>query len=317
MITAILSFFIDTVVGDPGGKWHPVALIGRLIAFLERIFYRKEQGRNFQFLSGAIVVLLTICICYDLTAFLMHGIAFLPFTYADTILGAIILSFTICPRSLAKAGRDIYELLAQGNLAKAREAVGRIVGRDTRNLNDGEIARATVETIAENTNDGIIAPLFYFVIGGVPLAVMYRAVNTLDSMLGYHNERYEYFGKTAARLDDVFGYIPARITGVLFVLSAMLLGFDAHHALDTMRRDAAKHPSPNGGYCEASMAGALHIRLGGYNTYFGKKQFRAYMGEVLELVAPKHILESIRMMYTATVLFLLLAYFLLAVMGYA
>ena len=317
MITAILSFFIDTVVGDPGGKWHPVALIGRLIAFLERIFYRKEQGRNFQFLSGAIVVLLTICICYDLTAFLMHGIAFLPFTYADTILGAIILSFTICPRSLAKAGRDIYELLAQGNLAKAREAVGRIVGRDTRNLNDGEIARATVETIAENTNDGIIAPLFYFVIGGVPLAVMYRAVNTLDSMVGYHNERYEYFGKTAARLDDVFGYIPARITGVLFVLSAMLLGFDAHHALDTMRRDAAKHPSPNGGYCEASMAGALHIRLGGYNTYFGKKQFRAYMGEVLELVAPKHILESIRMMYTATVLFLLLAYFLLAVMGYA
>ena len=317
MITAILSFFIDTVVGDPGGKWHPVALIGRLIAFLERIFYRKEQGRNFQFLSGAIVVLLTICICYDLTAFLMHGIAFLPFTYADTILGAIILSFTICPRSLAKAGHDIYELLAQGNLAKAREAVGRIVGRDTRNLNDGEIARATVETIAENTNDGIIAPLFYFVIGGVPLAVMYRAVNTLDSMLGYHNERYEYFGKTAARLDDVFGYIPARITGVLFVLSAMLLGFDAHHALDTMRRDAAKHPSPNGGYCEASMAGALHIRLGGYNTYFGKKQFRAYMGEVLELVAPKHILESIRMMYTATVLFLLLAYFLLAVMGYA
>lgn len=317
MITAILSFFIDTVVGDPGGKWHPVALIGRLIAFLEQIFYRKEQSRNFQFLSGAIVVLLTICICYDLTAFLMHGISFLPFTYADTILGAIILSFTICPKSLAKAGHGIYTLLAAGNLEKAREAVGRIVGRDTRNLNDGEIARATVETIAENTNDGIIAPLFYFVIGGVPLAVMYRAVNTLDSMLGYHNERYEYFGKTAARLDDVFGYIPARITGVLFVLSAMLLGFDAHHALDTMRRDAAKHPSPNGGYCEASMAGALHIRLGGYNTYFGKKQFRAYMGEVLELVAPKHILESIRMMYTATVLFLLLAYFLLAVMGYA
>lgn len=317
MVTAILAFFIDTVVGDPGGKWHPVALIGRLIAFLERIFYRKEQSRNFQFLSGAIVVLLTICLCYDLTAALMHAVSFLPLSYADTIVGAIVLSFTICPKSLAKAGRDIYTLLAAGDLVKAREAVGRIVGRDTRNLDDGEMARATVETVAENTNDGIIAPLFYFVIGGVPLAVMYRAVNTLDSMLGYHNARYEYFGKAAARLDDVFGYIPARITGMLFVLSALLLGLDAHRALDTMRRDAAKHPSPNGGCCEAPMAGALHIRLGGYNTYFGKKEFRAYMGEVLELVAPKHILASIRMMYTAVILFLLLAYFLLVVMGYA
>ena len=207
-------------------------------------------------------------------------------------------------------------LLAHDDIAGARRRVGWIVGRETAQLDAGEISRATVETIAENTTDGIIAPLFFFAIGGMPLAVLYRAANTMDSMLGYKNEKYLYFGRAAARLDDVLSYIPARITGLLFVVSAGFLGFDVRHALAVMRRDAAKHPSPNGGYAEASMAGALHIRLGGFNTYFGKKTFRAYMGDAIEQLAPHHIMESIRMMYTATVLFLITAYLVFEIMKY-
>ena len=165
-----------------------------------------------------------------------------------------------------------------------------------------------METIAENTVDGIIAPLFFFVLGGVPLAVLYRAANTMDSMIGYKNDKYLYFGRAAAKLDDVLNYIPARITGVLFIFAACLLGFDYKNAYDMMLRDADKHPSPNGGYAEATVAGALHIRLGGINSYFGKKSLRAYMGEAIELTAPKHIMECIRMMYTVTVMFIIITY---------
>ncbi len=165
--------------------------------------------------------------------------------------------------------------------------------------------------------DGTIAPLFWFAIGGVPLAVLYRAANTMDSMLGYKNERYLYFGRPAARLDDVLNYIPARITGLLFVMSAFLLGYDGHNALRVMRRDAAKHPSPNGGYAEAAMAGALQIRLGGENSYFGQKTFRAYMGDVLTAIVPQHILAANRMMYTAVMLFLTLAFLLFQWCGFS
>ena len=168
--------------------------------------------------------------------------------------------------------------------------------------------------MAENTVDGIIAPFFFFLLGGLPLAYMYRAVNTLDSMVGYKNDKYLYFGRVSARLDDVANYIPARITGLLFVLAALILKLDWHNSWRMLRRDASKHPSPNGGWAEASVAGALRIRLGGYNSYFGRESFRAYMGEPYEELGAKHILGCTRLMYTATVLFLLLAH--LALQGY-
>ncbi|XOQ26819.1 MAG: Cobalamin biosynthesis protein CobD [Mitsuokella multacida] len=316
MNIAILAFVIDTIIGDPRTKLHPVVLIGRLISFLERIYYRREDGNQRKFFNGAILVLLVLFITYDVAAGIIYLAYYIPWEWGVEAVEALLLAFTISPKSLAKAGRGIYALLLTGEIDKARKAVGWIVGRDTEHLDEAEIARATVETIAENTVDGVIAPLFFFVLGGVPLAFLYRAANTMDSMLGYKNEKYLYFGRAAAKLDDVLNYIPARITGLLFVMAAMLLGFDAHNALQMMRRDASKHPSPNGGYAEATMAGALHIRLGGVNSYFGKKTFRAYMGEALEATSPKHIMESIRMMYTATVLFLIFAYALLKFMGY-
>ena len=224
----------------------------------------------------------------------------------DILIEALILSFMISPRSLAEAGQELHHLLIIGDIEEARRKVGWIVGRDTDKLDEPEIVRATVETVAENTVDGIVSPLFFFMIGGLPLAIAYRAANTMDSMIGYKNDKYIYFGRTAARLDDVMNYIPARLTALLFIASATMLRLDYKNAITMMKRDANKHPSPNGGYAEATVAGALHIRLGGYNSYFGKMSFREYMGDPVEVLAPQHIMLTIKMMYTATILFLII-----------
>jgi adenosylcobinamide-phosphate synthase len=193
-------------------------------------------------------------------------------------------------------------------MEQARYKVGWIVGRDTASLTTAEVTRATVETVAENIVDGIISPLFYAVIGGVPLACLYRAVNTMDSMVGYKNEKYRDFGMAAARVDDVFNYIPARITGLLIVLSAALLRHNADGALQTIRRDASKHPSPNSGFSEAGVAGALGVRLGGLNYYGGVASLRAYMGEEKKELNPIHIEQTIHIMYLVTTLFIVAAF---------
>ncbi|MDY5717585.1 MAG: adenosylcobinamide-phosphate synthase CbiB [Selenomonas sp.] len=308
MLTGIIAFLIDTIIGDPRTKYHPVVLMGKLIALLEHCFYRADDSDNKKFVMGIMLVIITLLISYEVAAAIMMLSYQIPFSWGSAAVGGLLLSFTISPNSLAKAGKGIYALLIMGELTEAREKVGWIVGRDTNDLDDAEIARATIETIAENTVDGIIAPLFFFVLGGVPLAVLYRAANTMDSMIGYKNEKYLYFGRGAAKLDDVLNYIPARITAMLFLFSALILGFDYRNAYRIMQRDAAKHPSPNGGYAEATMAGALHIRLGGMNSYFGRKSFRAYMGDAMVLIVPQHIMAATRMMYTATVLFIIVLY---------
>lgn len=308
MLTGIIAFLIDTIIGDPRNQYHPVVLMGKLIALLEHCFYRADDSDNKKFVMGIMLVIITLLISYEVAAAIMMLSYQIPFSWGSAAVGGLLLSFTISPNSLAKAGKGIYTLLIMGELTEAREKVGWIVGRDTKDLDDAEIARATIETIAENTVDGIIAPLFFFVLGGVPLAVLYRAANTMDSMIGYKNEKYLYFGRGAAKLDDVLNYIPARITAMLFLFSALILGFDYRNAYRIMQRDAAKHPSPNGGYAEATMAGALHIRLGGMNSYFGRKSFRAYMGDAMVLIVPQHIMAAIRMMYTATVLFIIVLY---------
>ena len=316
MLTAICAFLIDAIIGDPRSSWHPVVLMGRLISFLERAFYGSADSDGKKFAMGGLLVLLVLLISYDAAAALLHFSYCLP-GWGSALAGALLLSFMISPNSLAKAGKGIYALLLLDNLEEARKQVSWIVGRDTDKLSEGEIVRATVETIAENTVDGIIAPLFYFAIGGVPLAVLYRAANTMDSMLGYKNEKYLYFGRAAARLDDALNLIPARLTGLLFILGARLLGFDSRHALAMMKRDARKHPSPNGGYAEATVAGALHIRLGGMNSYFGKESFRAYMGDPIQELAPRHIMECIRLMYTAVILYLIGFYVVFSCLGYS
>lgn len=308
MNVGILAFLMDCVIGDPRSKFHPVVLIGKLIAGLETWLYCPEDSDKRKFWRGLLLMLLVLVICYGATAGIVYGVRRLGLPYFSWGVEALLLSFTISPRNLAEAGREIQRYLAAGDIEEARFKVGWIVGRDTDKLTVPEITRATVETIAENIVDGVISPLFFFFLGGVPLAVAYRAANTMDSMIGYKNEKYLFFGRAAARTDDAWNYIPARITGLLLVLAAWLLKYDWREAWRMMRRDAAKHPSPNGGFTEATVAGALGIRLGGLNYYFGRPSFRTYMGEPRQELSPRHISGAIRLMYAATILFLLVAF---------
>ncbi|ERJ95978.1 adenosylcobinamide-phosphate synthase CbiB [Selenomonas sp. oral taxon 892] len=307
-LLAMGAFFLDTVLGDPQTRWHPVAVLGRFISLLERLLYPTGGSNQRKFVMGSLLVLFILCIAYAFAEGLLLAVRQLPVAWGSDAVSVLLLYFCISPRMLAKAGQDIYMLLVKGDLPAAREHVGYIVGRDTAQLDEADAARAAIETVAENTVDGVIAPFFFFALGGAPLAVLYRAANTMDSMLGYRNERYLYFGRMAARVDDVLNYIPARISGVLFVMAAFLLGYDGRNALNILVRDAAGHPSPNGGHAEAPVAGALHIRLGGINYYFGERHFRAYMGDAHMDISAKHILGAIRLMYTVAVLFLLFYY---------
>jgi len=308
-----LAVLVDRVVGDPHVRWHPVVLMGTLIGWLEKKLRFSQHSPRRKRLAGLLLVVIVLLISYLVSWAVIRGLGALS-PWLAWIGGAVLLAFTVTPRSLAEAGMEIRQYLDAGDLATARTKVSWIVGRDTERLEEGEVVRATVETVAENIVDGIIAPLFYAFIGGVPLAYLYRSVNTLDSMVGYKNDKYFDFGKVAARTDDCFNYIPARITGVLIVLAAFLLGYSAKGAVSAIGLDAAKHPSPNSGITEAGVAGALSVRLGGYNSYGGQVSFRAYMGQALNVLRPVHIGQTIRIMQTVTVLFIIAAT-LLAVMG--
>lgn len=296
-MAVIWALLFDTLLGDPRVKIHPVALIGSLIAWLERIFYRSAAGKKEQFLAGMVLSIIVLLAVYDIVYAVMLGISYIDNAYVSYAAEGFILFWTICPRSLAQAANEIRHYLLRHRLRIARAKVGWIVGRDTEKLSEGEVVRATVETVAENTIDGILSPLFFFALGGAPLAACYRAANTLDSMIGYKNDKYLYFGRFAARLDDVLNYIPARIGALLYILMAALLRYDWKGAWRIVRRDASKHPSPNGGYAEAAVAGALGIRLGGYNSYFGKVSFRAYMGDPRHELGPGHIRQAVHLMY--------------------
>ncbi len=306
MITAVAAFFIDTLIGDPRSKYHPVVLIGNLISFLEKFLRRDTDDNRKKIYMGGVLVTTVLLVSYGVGLLIIVLVNLTESLMARIFVEALVFSFMISPRSLAEAGIEIYTLLDNEDIIEARRKVGWIVGRDTDNLNEVEIVRATVETVSENTVDGVIAPLFYFLIGGLPLAMAYRAINTMDSMIGYKNKKYLFFGRVAARIDDIANFIPARITGILFIISAFLLDLDYKSAWDMMIRDASKHPSPNGGYAEATVAGALNIRLGGMNSYFGVKHFRAYMGDPIEMLDSEHILMTIVLMYTATIIFFII-----------
>lgn len=313
---ALLAVIIDTIIGDPNTKFHPVALMGKLIDVLDKLLRKDTASAPTKLVCGFILVVIVLAFCYGLIYYILLGLQMLKIPeWALILVQAVILSFMISPKSLAKAGNDIYVELIHNDLNAARKKVNYIVSRDVNQMDRKDITRATIETVAENIVDGIISPLFFFFIGGLPLAVLYRAANTMDAMIAYKNDKYLYFGRTAARVDDVLNFIPARITGILLVIIACWQKHDYKNAFKMMLRDAKKHPSPNGGYSEATVAGALGIRLGGINFYFGHQTFRAYMGEATHELAPEHIKQTINMMYGVSILFVLLGAVIVAILS--
>jgi len=305
------AFVLDLIVGDPDWSFHPIRLIGRLITRLEALLRTIRPDRMSEKTGGIVLCLMVICFTYGTVWAVIYG-AYAINGYCGFILTCTIVFFSLSLKSLGNAALEVRRALADNDEAGARKHLAHIVGRDTERLSRPEMVRATVETVAENTSDGIIAPLFFVLLGGAPLAMSYKAINTLDSMVGYKDEKYSNFGWASARCDDLANYLPARITGFLLVTAAFLLGKDWRNAMRTMVRDASKHASPNSGYPESAVAGALKIQLGGTNYYRGIARTTPFLGREVAPLNEHAIGDAVRMMYCASALMFL---FCLLVLG--
>lgn len=288
-----LAYLADIIIGDPDFIIHPVVIIGKGISFMENRLMKMTNSSIGLKLLGVLLTTIIVGSSWLITYFALKILLGLNF-WLYIITAVWLISTTIAGKSLKKAALEIFHLLKSNDIMAARQKVGWIVGRDTENLDAKEIIRATVETVAENIVDGITAPLFYAFIGGAPLAIAYRATNTLDSMVGYKNEKYKDFGWAAARFDDILNFIPARITAILIVIGITFLKFPVKRTVKAILRDAPEHPSPNSGYPESAVAGALGIQLGGLNFYGGQSSFRAHMGENIVPLDAEHIIMANR-----------------------
>ncbi|MEX0806448.1 MAG: adenosylcobinamide-phosphate synthase CbiB [Candidatus Binatia bacterium] len=283
------AFLLDLAVGDPPWLLHPVVLMGKVISHGERSLRSGNARRDF--LAGMALSLLLIALSAGAGWALVALFHSLPH-WLSFIATAALASTTLATRGLLDSVKLIEAPLRAGNLAVAREKLGHIVGRETADLNQDKMLRASLESLSESTCDGIVAPLFYLSLGGVPLAMAYKAVSTLDSMIGYRTERYFYFGKFAARLDDVFNFLPARMTAFFIVIASLAVRLNPVRALRIVWRDHANHLSPNAGYPEAALAGAFGVRLGGPSIYFGKEIHKPYIGDDLTPVRIKMLKEG-------------------------
>jgi adenosylcobinamide-phosphate synthase len=297
-LVIFLALLLDFVIGDPSWLPHPVVAIGRLIHILDRILRCNWLNER---LAGVLLLFMVVFCSAGATWILLKALTtLLP---AVGWIAAIIVSSTcLAARSLHKESERVASALLAGDLPAARRYLGYIVGRDTDLLEEPEIWRAVVETVAENTSDGIIAPLFWLTIGGPVAAMAYKAVSTLDSMVGYRNPRYIHMGWASARMDDLLNYIPARISAVLLITAAPLAGYSASAAARITLRDRLKHPSPNSGHPEAAAAGALGVRLGGAAGYSGVSSWKAYIGDQLESLDERAYRGMIKLMYISTLL---------------
>ena len=295
----VAAVALDLALGDPRWLPHPVRGIGRLALWIEPWARRLiPQARA----AGILAALLVIGTASGLAGLAWLGASRLHPALGDAVAVWIIYT-SIAARDLARHSLAVYTALVAGNLQLARDKVSLIVGRDTARLDEAEVVRATVETVGESTLDGVTAPLFFALLGGPVGAMAYRAINTLDSMFGHKDERYLLFGWASARVDDVANFVPARLTGPLMATAAWLLRLNGANAWRILRRDARRHPSPNSGFPEAAMAGALGIRLGGVNEYAGQPEARPFVGEPLTPLAARHIPLANRLMFATVFLF--------------
>jgi len=295
-----IAFILDLFLGDPAYLPHPVKLFGKMIQFIE-----KHWNKNhYQKIKGVFMVALLIIVVLSLTV----GVVLFSYTiniYFGLFVEAILIWTTIAQKGLGDAAQAVEKPLKYGDLPTARDKLAQIVGRDTEQLSEGEIVRATIETVAENTSDAITAPMFWASIGGAPLAIIYRLINTCDSMVGYKNKRYSEFGWASARLDDVVNLIPARLTGIMMISSYRTKMVPMKKAWSILWQDSNKHPSPNSGWGEAAVAASLGIKLGGVNYYDGEKSYRTEMGEEVFKLNIDHISESLMIMRRTSIMFLL------------
>ena len=295
----LLGFLLDLLLGDPAWMPHPVIYMGKAITKLEGFLRpRLPETEIGECIGGCI-----LAAALPAGSLLFFGGICWFGNQVHPVLGFLLQTLwcwqALAMKGLAQESRNVYLELEKGDLVGGRKAVSRIVGRDTAELTEAGVTKAAVETVAENFSDGVLAPLFYMLIGGAPLAMVYKSINTMDSMVGYKNEKYLYFGRAAAKLDDAANYLPSRIAALFWILSAAVTGFDWKNAWKIWRRDCRNHASPNSAQTESACAGALGIQLAGPACYFGKKYEKPYIGDALRPVEPKDILRANRMLYGA------------------
>lgn len=299
-----LGFLLDLLFGDPQNLPHPVRYIGKLIQFLESKLLKEEDTFDNQQMKGVFLLVGTVGTVFAFYTSLLW-LARLWHPMVAFGLEVFVLYQMLATKCLAFEGMRIFNALKHKDLEKARTLIGYLVSRETSEMTEEDIIKATIETVTENIIDGVIAPMFFALIGGAPLGMAYKAANTLDSMVGYKNEKYTYFGWASARFDDILNWIPARITGVFVILAAMLTGLDFKRAAFVLVRDKNNHASPNSPFSEAPAAGALRIQLGGRATYFGITYDKPTFGDPVEAIRPYHIKKAVDLLYVTAVIGLL------------
>ena len=311
ILACIIGFLLDCIFGDPAWMYHPIRVIGNLISVLEKGLRKllcsripaseQEKKNKREVLAGGILWILTVSLAFLVPAVLLFA-AGKVHPAVRFLLETFWCYQIFAARCLVGESKKVYQKLKEDDLPGARRAVSMIVGRDTENLTAEGVTKAAVETVAENTSDGVTAPFLFLLIGGAPLGFLYKAVNTMDSMLGYKNEKYLYFGRIPAKMDDVFNYIPARLTAWFMVVAAFLTGMDGENAWKIYLRDKRKHASPNSAQSEAVCAGALDVQLAGDAVYFGKVYKKDYIGDAIRKIEPEDIRRAGKLMYMTTIL---------------
>lgn len=299
MIEIILGFLLDLIVGDPQNPIHPIRIIGSLCKTVEK-FFRSILKRYLK-VAGLLTWILVVFIVFIFN-YLLLKVTYRINPSVTMILGSVMIYFCISTKALKIEGLKVVKYVIEDDIEGARKQLSYIVGRDTKNLDKESILKAVVETVAENMSDGVIAPLFYAGIGGAPLAFLYKAVNTMDSMFGYKNDKYIEFGYFPAKLDDVFNYIPARLSGYFIVVVSFILGLDYKNSFKIYKRDKNNHSSPNSAHPEAAVAGALNVQLGGPNYYFGKLVEKQTIGDDREKIDINKVNNTNNILYCSAVL---------------
>lgn len=300
LIAILFALILDILIGDPQWLPHPVRGIGKILSYCDKKLNKGQHRKR----KGIMTIIVT-CLVPFLICTLLVYVAYYMHLWFGIFIEAVFIFTTIASTSLKKAAVDVANPLRENNILEARRKLSWIVGRDTKDLNEDGIVRATVETVAENTCDGITAPLFFAFIGGAPLAIAYRAVNTADSMIGNKSPKYLEFGWASARFDDLLNYLPSRLTALAMIIGSCLnRKTTLTYKLKILGRDARKHPSPNSGYGEAAVAAILGVQLGGTNTYKGVLSERPKLGDARFTLEQKHINDAIAVMYRSIFIFI-------------
>jgi len=310
MISIYLGYFLNVIIGQIPKVKHPIILIGQLITFVENKLYHRSSNKR---ITGYYLLVIVAFISW-VVPYLILNIAYQMNVYLGGLINALMILEILAIKGLKEEPLKVYKALKQKNIERARRELSMLVTRDTSQMNQAQIVMSTIETIAENIVDGVTAPLFFIFLGGAPIGFFYKAVNTLDSMVGYKNERYIDFGYYSAKFDDLLNYIPARITGYLIIVTSYFLKLDYKNAYNTLKNDSKKSSSPNSGYSEAPVAGALNICFGGELKYFDKIIEKPKIGTGENFSLDK-IISSIKIMHYTSFLFLLFFTLLVYMIG--